>query len=807
MEFGMAVFSADGGCLFVNDAFAALINHPPGSPPPDLNFFKLIDNSQLFNEITLALKENHLWYGPKYIHNKSNIDSFLITFAATINPGSGEFSCFFLPSAKKSLETEVWDKLRDSEERYRILVELSPNLIQIHVNGEMIFINSAGAQILGGSSPDDFIGESIFKYIHPKEHEQIIRRVTREIGNREKMGPVEERWVRCDGSEFDAEVVALPFDYHGQVAVQVIAIDITERKQAREQLRQYTRQLLALNAIGLALVSSLNTEDILKQVTRNLTDILNASSLSILLKERHDFVIVASVGEDADKRINCRIPEKIYTPYLNKVVPGPIILSGEDDCARLLSGDTSQSILLERVMHNDDVIGIIQAAYLPSAGNLTAEQDILKAVSNWVTVALQNSSLYQTEQRQHQYAEGLLETANAINSNLNLPQVLERILQQVWRVIPCSAANIMVIEDREVRLVCSIGYDGVEKYPEWVETLHFPLDRMKHFQNIQKNRQPVIIPNTLVDPHWIYITENDWIKSYAAAPLIVSDRVYGFLNLDSDQLDYFNDDTIQRLQAFAAQASIAIQNAQLVKDLQNALHHEQSMRAQLVQSEKLAAMGRMVASVAHELNNPLQTIKNCLYIFQEGSIGPELMEYLATSLEEVNRLSRIVDQLREAYRPSIQTGKVAVKLGDLLDNVLTLLKPQLQHKHIGLVVLGDRDTQAVVYIDTMKQVFINLTQNAVEAMEPDGGTLTIELVNDIKEARSGICFRDTGRGISPEHLSNIFDPFFTTRETGFGLGLAICRDIIENHGGNIQVESEPGCGTTFSVWLPIELDD
>jgi signal transduction histidine kinase len=258
---------------------------------------------------------------------------------------------------------------------------------------------------------------------------------------------------------------------------------------------------------------------------------------------------------------------------------------------------------------------------------------------------------------------------------------------------------------------------------------------MKHFQNIQQTRQPIIIPNTLVDPHWIYITENDWIKSYAAAPLIVSDRVFGFLNLDSDQLDYFNDDTIQRLQAFAAQASIAIQNAQLVKDLQNALHHEQSMRAQLVQSEKLAAMGRMVASVAHELNNPLQTIKNCLYIFQEGSIGPELMEYLATSLEEVNRLSRIVDQLREAYRPSIQTGKVAVKLGDLLDNVLTLLKPQLQHKHIRLVILGDRDTQAAIHIDTMKQVFINLTQNAVEAMEPDGGTLTIELMNDIKEAK------------------------------------------------------------------------
>jgi hypothetical protein len=81
--------------------FAALIHHPPGSPPADLNFFKFIDNSQLISEIKLALKENHVWYGSKYIHNKYNIDSFLITFAATINPGSGEFTCFFLPTRKE----------------------------------------------------------------------------------------------------------------------------------------------------------------------------------------------------------------------------------------------------------------------------------------------------------------------------------------------------------------------------------------------------------------------------------------------------------------------------------------------------------------------------------------------------------------------------------------------------------------------------------------------------------------------------------------------------------------------------------
>jgi hypothetical protein len=102
MEFGMAVFSADGNCLFVNDAFAALINHVPGSPPPDINFFKLIDNSQLINEITLALKENHLWYGPKYIHNKSNIDSYLINICGNSKFRYRRIYLFFLAHRKET---------------------------------------------------------------------------------------------------------------------------------------------------------------------------------------------------------------------------------------------------------------------------------------------------------------------------------------------------------------------------------------------------------------------------------------------------------------------------------------------------------------------------------------------------------------------------------------------------------------------------------------------------------------------------------------------------------------------------------
>jgi PAS domain S-box-containing protein len=801
----LAIFSSDGSCLYINRPFAALLGQTQHTLIHKINFDALVNNQEMVDEIHRSLKGDNTWYGPFQINTKINNLRVIMTFAAALDSNCSQFVVYFVPIGREMLETEVWDKLRDSEERYRTLVELSPNLIQIHSNGEITFINSAGVALLGAASANEVIGKSIFQYIHPREHPHVNRRIDQEIADREKMGPVEERWVRADGSEFDVEVIALPYEYHGQVMVQVIALDITDRKQAREQLNQYARRLLALNAIGLALVSSLNTNDVLEQVSRNLTDMLHASGLSILLKDRDDFVVVASIGEGASVNLDDRIPYSAIEKYIKSPSNEPIIISGEEvNAYPILFGKKTESLHLVRVMHGEEVIGVLQAHYSDSGTDQTAEQEILQSVSNWITVALQNSRLYQKERFQHQFAEGLLESATAINSNLDLSQVLERILQKVWQVIPCSAANIMVIEDEDARLVCSLGYDRFGINKEWIKTIRVPLNTLTHFQTIQKNRQPLIIRNVQSDLSWVKISGNEWIRSYAAAPLIVRDQVYGFLNLDSDKPDYFDEDTIQRLQAFAAQASIAIQNAQLVKDLQNALQHEQNMRAQLVQSEKLAAMGRMVASVAHELNNPLQTIQNCLFILEkEGCIHPDLQEYLNTGLAEVKRLSRMVDQLREAYRPSVQSGKILIRPIKLLENVHGLLKHQLEHKKIKWVISGESDFQIKAHVDPLKQVFINLAQNAIEAMEPDGGTLTIELRVNSDDAKAGILFRDTGRGIASEYLPNIFDPFYTTREMGFGLGLAICQDIVENLGGMIQVDSKPGFGSTFSVWLPI----
>ena len=174
---------------------------------------------------------------------------------------------------------------------------------------------------------------------------------------------------------------------------------------------------------------------------------------------------------------------------------------------------------------------------------------------------------------------------------------------------------------------------------------------------------------------------------------------------------------------------------------------------QLVQAEKFAAVGRLLASITHEINNPLQTIKNCLYLTQmDTSPGTPAFDALAMATTETNRLSNLVAQLRELYRPPSHGQSRPVQIPALLGEVKTLLAGYLQEKHVnwemarpatgllkGVVIEG--------VPDQLKQVFLNICLNAIDAMEPDGGTISISFKRPAEEDRIGICIRDTGPGL------------------------------------------------------------
>ena len=243
-------------------------------------------------------------------------------------------------------------------------------------------------------------------------------------------------------------------------------------------------------------------------------------------------------------------------------------------------------------------------------------------------------------------------------------------------------------------------------------------------------------------------------------------------------------------------------------ELQNALQNERDTHDQLVQAEKFAAVGRLLASITHEINNPLQTIKNCLFLSQGDILSDSpIYEYLKMAITETDRLSNLVAQLREIYRPPTQGQIKPVNLPILVDEVHTLLAGYLHEKHITWMMTAPDDRLYANLIiegvsSQLKQVFLNISLNAIDAMEPNGGRIMINFLTSEDNSQVGICFQDSGPGLPQEVKDRLFEPFLTTKEKGLGLGLAICYDIIQKHNGQIEVESEPGEGAAFTVWLP-----
>lgn len=228
------------------------------------------------------------------------------------------------------------------------------------------------------------------------------------------------------------------------------------------------------------------------------------------------------------------------------------------------------------------------------------------------------------------------------------------------------------------------------------------------------------------------------------------------------------------------------------------------MQAQLIRSEKLASLGEIVAGIAHELNNPLTGVLVLASLMEkEGNLDPEVKEDLGTIVHETKRCARIVKGLLDFSRETAPQ-MVPADLNNVMEKSLALIGTQSIFHDVRIV----RDYQdplppAMVDPNQIEQVFINMLLNAAQAM-PAGGTLT--LTTRAAGPQLTVAIADTGTGIPPEHQRRIFDPFFTTKERGTGLGLAVSYGIVENHGGRIDLESEPGKGTTFTIRLPASED-
>jgi two-component system NtrC family sensor kinase len=225
---------------------------------------------------------------------------------------------------------------------------------------------------------------------------------------------------------------------------------------------------------------------------------------------------------------------------------------------------------------------------------------------------------------------------------------------------------------------------------------------------------------------------------------------------------------------------------------------------QLIQSEKLASLGKMAAGVAHEINNPLTSILINTHLLLERCRDHEPeKEQLTMIADETTRCAHIVGGLLDFARQTPATTAQA-DMDDILERTVQILEMQASVRNIKIERRLDRSLPRIaIDKNKMQQVFSNLILNACEAM-PQGGTLTVSSRLSRDGTHIEIVFSDTGVGISPENMSRLFDPFFTTKRLGTGLGLAVSYGIVRQRGGAIEVRSEVGRGSVFTVRIPLE---
>jgi PAS domain S-box-containing protein len=234
------------------------------------------------------------------------------------------------------------------------------------------------------------------------------------------------------------------------------------------------------------------------------------------------------------------------------------------------------------------------------------------------------------------------------------------------------------------------------------------------------------------------------------------------------------------------------------------LTERRKFEAQLLQSQKLAALGVMAGGIAHEIRNPLAVCASAAQFIMESGISPEFRHECAEKIHAgIHRASMIIENLLRFSRPSVQTDLKEIDLNSLLEETLSLVTNQARIQKIELHWQAVAEPVRISGMEgLLQQAFLNLLLNAIKAM-PDGGALGIALEKADREA--WVSISDTGHGIAPNDLNNIFDPFYTTSPAGqgSGLGLSICYSIIKQHFGAIVADSEEGKGSTFTVRLPV----
>ena len=560
-----------------------------------------------------------------------------------------------------------------------------------------------------------------------------------------------------------------------------------------------SKEINALLEISKAIASGLYLEDVLRlivTVTANLMDskicslwILDAKEQKLKLKATQ------SISEEYLKERSLTMGEGVVGHVALRNQPIAILDVLKDPLYKekeLAKKEGLVSMLSVPMCIKDRVIGVINCYTSYPHSFSKNEEEMLTTVANQAAICIENS--------------GLMET-------LDIDEILRLVLEGVTKNIGFDRARLYLVNEKRNILECKMAVGIDEERIKGIALRLDPEDSVVARSIFEK--QPFIIQDASKDPRVNpMIKEKFNLHSLVVIPLLVKEKALGAIAADSVESNKsITKEALESMMAFAQQAGLAIHNAfmyqelktfsrQMEEKIQKTTDDLSKTEAQLIRSEKLAALGQLAAGIAHEIRNPLTSINILIHSLTENvPSGIPQKEDLKVIEEEIHRINEIVDQFLRFAKPAPPLLKKADVIS-IFEETLQLLRPQIEKQ--GIVIQKEFQPLPPILMDReqMKQVILNLLLNAVQAM-PKGGHLSVKGHIPKGDRWIKLSIQDSGVGISGEDINKLFDPFFSAKEGGMGLGLSIAHRIIDQHHGKIEVESTPGEGTLFTVWLPI----
>jgi signal transduction histidine kinase len=508
------------------------------------------------------------------------------------------------------------------------------------------------------------------------------------------------------------------------------------------------------------------------------------------------------------------------------------------------------------ILKDDLCIGVINLHRIEKGYFTAPEISLLESIGNQVAGCIRNAMLYTKSQMLLKEQTALYEISQAVQTTLKLEHGIWTILTGITmgEAGGFNRAMLFTLNDKGNTLngMMALGPDSPEDANRiWTELSQRDQDRMQwmieeadreEYKNSRLNQwvrtlqfpvregENIIVDTVLLKQSFnIKDAKNHpqvgedfareiGVNAFATVPLMAHKEVLGVILVDNR---YNNkaiaEEQLRLLGRFATHAGWVIENARLFTRLLDTNRELLSTKEQLIQSEKLAALGEMSAEVAHEIKNPLVSIggfarrlqakmKSLPSDYQNLEPIQKVASYSNIIVREVDRLEKLLEDIL-IFSKTGTPHREECRLDELLQEVIYLFKSEMHNKNIQVHHFMEEHLPSI-FIDRqqVKQVLINLFYNAIDCM-PEGGKLTtsVSRTGHPKEADMiTFSISDTGVGIPPEIFENIFNPFFTTKNQGTGLGLSICRKIITRHGGTIDIENNIGQGVTVYIHLPLK---